>query len=212
MESQTIQLDQPQPQQLAMPTTFMERIRQSSHPFCLVCYMVFRLAPIFEYVFGTLFIGLITQKNQFIFHFILVILMVCMDFWNLKNIAGRLLVGLRWWNETTPVSGRPGEFENVWVFELADPLRYINPIDSYMFWMLLYAVPVAWGVLGILALIKLQFLYLLLVVVALLLSCTNAMAFTKCDKFGKANTVANDVMGSVFSRVGGNMLGRLWGQ
>ena len=100
------------------------------------------------------------------------ILLVAGDFWNLKNISGRLLVGLRWWNETTLIesengngngnaSGQVGEsakdFENVWVFETADPNRYINPIDSKVFWLLLYGQPVAWVVLGVLAVLKLQF-------------------------------------------------------
>jgi Eukaryotic protein of unknown function (DUF846) len=31
-----------------------------------------------------------------------------------KNVSGRLLVGLRWWNETGP------DGESVWVFESAD--------------------------------------------------------------------------------------------
>lgn len=209
MSTETVPQDQTtnQPQ----PTTFYERISQSSHPVCLVCYMFFRGAPLFIYLFGNLFIGFITKQNQFIFLFITVILLVCADFWNLKNIGGRLLVGLRWWNETIPIENQPGEFENVWVFELADPTRYINPIDSYMFWLLLYVVPVVWGVFAFLALVRFEFLYLILVVVAISLSCTNAMAFTKCDKFGKANLVANDVVGSMFSRVGGNVLGRFWG-
>lgn len=214
MNTETIQLDQTpmmlESQQQPQPMTLMERIRQSSHPLCLVIYMILRVAPIFIYIFGGLFIGFITKKNQFIVTFITIILLVCADFWNLKNIAGRLLVGLRWWNETIPLEGHPGEFENVWVFELADPLRYINPIDSYIFWLLMYAVPAAWVVLAIMAVLKLEFLYLILVAVALSLSCTNCMAFTKCDKFGKANVVANNVMGSVFSQVSDGVFGRFW--
>jgi hypothetical protein len=34
-----------------------------------------------------------------------------MDFWTVKNVSGRLLVGLRWWNEIKE------DGESVWVFE-----------------------------------------------------------------------------------------------
>ncbi|EGW32403.1 Golgi apparatus membrane protein TVP23 [Spathaspora passalidarum NRRL Y-27907] len=188
-----------------VPETWVERIRQSSHPIALLFYMFFRLAPIFIYIFGNFFIGFFTTQNRFILHFITLILLVSADFWNLKNISGRLLVGLRWWNETNPIEGQVGEFENVWVFETADPNRYINPIDSKMFWLLLYGQPIAWGVLGLLAVLKFQFLYLMLIAISISLSVTNALAFTKCDKFGKANSFANDL----FSRATGSMFSRL---
>lgn len=187
------------------PQTWTDRLKESSHPVALLFYMFFRLAPIFIYIFGNLFIGLITLKNKFILHFIILILLFAADFWNLKNVAGRLLVGLRWWNETNATEGNVGEFENVWVFETADPNRYINPIDSKVFWILLYAQPVVWMVFAFLCVLKFQFLYLLLIIIAISLSLTNAMAFTKCDKFGKANNFATDIFsratGSIFSRL-----------
>lgn len=127
------------------------------------------------------------------------ILLLAADFWNVKNISGRLFVGLRWWNETDENG------ETIWVFETADPERYINPIDSKVFWLMLYSTPAFWILLGFFAFLKLQFLSLILVIVAISLTMTNAMAFTKCDKFGKANNLASDV----FGRVSGSLLGRL---
>lgn len=186
--------------------TWAQRLRELSHPVALLFYMGFRVLPIVIYIFGNFFIGFITKKNRFILHFILLVLLICGDFWNLKNVAGRLLVGLRWWNEVNFVElSTTGEFENVWVFESADPSRYINPIDSKVFWILLYGQPVAWVVLAILAVLKLQFLYLLLILIAIFLSFTNALAFTKCDKFGKANNLATGILssatGTLFSRL-----------
>lgn len=43
-------------------------------------------------------------------------LLLSADFYILKNIAGRRLVGLRWWNEVDPTSG-----EGTMVFESLDP-------------------------------------------------------------------------------------------
>lgn len=189
----------------AQPVTMLDKLKQSSHPIALLFYLFFRIGPIFIYIFGNLFLGLIVEKSRFILHFIILIILIAADFWNLKNIAGRLLVGLRWWNETNPIESKPGEFENVWVFETADPNRFINPIDSNVFWIFLYAQPIAWGLLAFMALLNLHFLYLLLACIAITLSSTNAMAFTKCDKFGKANNIANDI----FSRTTGNLFSRL---
>lgn len=189
----------------ASEMTWSQRLRESSHPVALLFYILFRIAPVVIYILGNFVLGFIVDKNRFILHFIVLILLITSDFWNLKNIAGRLLVGLRWWNETLPSSTKPGEYENVWVFESADPSRYINPIDSKVFWILLYAQPVMWLLLAVLALLKFQFLYLIVVAIALALSLTNGMAFTKCDKFGKANSLATGIMGraanTVFSRL-----------
>lgn len=184
--------------------TLLERLKESSHPIALFCYIFFRLAPIFVYLFGNLALMIVLDDGRFILHFIVLILLVSADFWNVKNISGRLLVGLRWWNET---SGKDDldEFENIWVFETANPDRYINPIDSKVFWILLYVQPVLWIVLAITALLKLELLYFFLICICLSLSLTNAMAFTNCDKFGKANTVANDL----FSRATSGLLSRL---
>lgn len=156
------------------------------------------------YLFGNLILALVTSEGRFILHFIILILLVSADFWNLKNISGRLLVGLRWWNETTVKEGF-SEYENVWVFESADPNRYINPIDSKMFWLLLYLQPVAWVVLAVMAVLKLELLYLILIIISVSLSLTNAVAFTKCDKFGRANVMANDI----FSRATSGILSKL---
>lgn len=183
--------------------TLLERLKESSHPSALFFYIFFRLSPIFMYLFGNLVLMLVTKESRFILHFIVLILLVSADFWNVKNISGRLLVGLRWWNETSLKEGLV-DFENVWVFETADPNRYINPIDSKVFWALLYIQPVLWIILAIMALLKFELLYLLLIAISLSLSLTNAVAFTKCDKFGKANTVANDL----FSRATTGMFSR----
>jgi hypothetical protein len=150
-------------------------------------FMALRISPILIYVFGMIF------TSNYVFYFILIILLVAADFWNVKNIAGRLLVGLRWWNETNEMG------KTIWVFENADENRYINPIDSKMFWSLMYAIPAAWVVLAVFAVLKLQLLSLILVAIAISLSVTNTMAYNKCDKFGKANSLASGLLGSVSS-------------
>lgn len=69
-----------------------------------------------------------------------------MDFYYLKNIAGRRLVGLRWWNEVDTSTGN-----STWVFESADGRGDTgNKTDSRFFWLALYVQPVFWAALGFL--------------------------------------------------------------
>lgn len=91
--------------------------------------------------------------------FIITILLLAADFYYLKNIAGRRLVGLRWWNEVDPSTG-----ESKWVFESSEPAtKIVNATDSRFFWLALYVQPVLWVVMAVLALVRLQFLWLPLV-------------------------------------------------
>lgn len=188
METQE-QQNNAQSQGSSITRTLYQRLSESSHPVALLSFLILRLSPVAIYMFGMLF------TSNYILFFILIILLLAADFWNVKNISGRLLVGLRWWNESNELG------ETIWVFENADPTRYINPIDSKVFWLLMYTVPIVWTVLAIFAVLKLELLSLILIIIAISLSMTNTMAYTKCDKFGKANTIASEM----FSSVGGSI-------
>jgi uncharacterized integral membrane protein len=91
--------------------------------------------------------------------FIITILLLAVDFYYLKNIAGRRLVGLRWWNEVNPQTG-----ESHWVFESSDPsIKVINATDSRFFWLALYSQPLLWVVLAVLAIFRMHPIWLTLV-------------------------------------------------
>lgn len=49
-------------------------------------------------------------------------------------MSGRVLVGLRFWNQVDE-SGA-----SYWVFESKDPTNPNNPVDQKMFWMAIYSV------------------------------------------------------------------------
>lgn len=84
--------------------------------------------------------------------FILTLLLLSADFYYLKNIAGRRLVGLRWWNEVNTTSG-----DSHWVFESAEPnTRSVTATDKRFFWLSLYVAPALWIALGILAIVRLN--------------------------------------------------------
>ncbi len=97
--------------------------------------------------------------NNFVLDFIIIILLLAADFYYLKNIAGRRLVGLRWWNEVDTQTG-----DSQWVFESSDPaVKVINPTDSRFFWLAMYTQPLLWIALGIVAVVTFKFIWLTLV-------------------------------------------------
>ncbi|CAF9910457.1 Golgi apparatus membrane protein tvp23 [Imshaugia aleurites] len=84
--------------------------RLSSHPITLLFFLGFRISSLLIYLFG---LWLFT--SSFVLVFIVTMLLLAADFYYLKNIAGRRLVGLRWWNEVNTATG-----DSHWVFESQD--------------------------------------------------------------------------------------------
>lgn len=62
------------------------------HPYVAFFHLFFRGLALATYILCGWFI------DSFITSFVFVILLLSADFWTVKNITGRLLVGLRWWN------------------------------------------------------------------------------------------------------------------
>lgn len=165
--------------------------------------------------------------------FIFTLLLLSADFYYLKNIAGRRLVGLRWWNEVNTASG-----DSHWVFESSDPnVRTISATDRRFFWLSLYVTPALWVGLAILAIVRfIGIIWLSLVgkrsffqlwrcvkwvavsrvltmttAIALILTITNTVAFSRCDKFSQASTFANRALGGgIVNNLAGGLLGRLF--
>lgn len=60
------------------------------------------------YILSALFV------NNFVIIFVVTVLLAALDFWVVKNVSGRILVGLRWWNEINDLG------ESIWKFESLD--------------------------------------------------------------------------------------------
>ncbi|KAI6249761.1 Golgi apparatus membrane protein TVP23 [Erysiphe necator] len=176
--------------------------RLSSHPITLLCFLGFRISSLLVYLFGLLF------TSNFVLIFIITILLLAADFYYLKNIAGRRLVGLRWWNEVNPQSG-----DSHWVFESSDPTtKVINVTDSRFFWIALYTQPLLWIALAFVAIFSFEFIWLILVTIALCLTVTNTLAFSRCDKFSQASNIADRAIfsGGFAGNLAGGIFGRLF--
>jgi hypothetical protein len=65
---------------------------------------------------------------------------------------------------------------------LVQGMKNVNAEESRIFWMALYINPFGWCLFGIVALVKLELDYLMVVAVALVLSVSNIIGYTKCRK------------------------------
>ncbi|KAL3139733.1 hypothetical protein ABBQ38_004038 [Trebouxia sp. C0009 RCD-2024] len=163
-----------------------ELLQAYGHPKTAFFHLFWKAAAVLVYIFCGIF------SKSFIVNFVVIVLLLTLDFWTTKNVSGRLLVGLRWWNETTDEGSN-------WRFEtLEEGQRQINKKDSACFWWSLYIMPVAWLALGIIALVKVSVDYLLVIAVALVLNSANVVGYTKCSKqaSGQLRDMARNAMTS----------------
>ncbi|XP_051876843.1 Golgi apparatus membrane protein TVP23 homolog A-like isoform X5 [Pristis pectinata] len=63
------------------------------HPLATFFHLFFRVSAIITYLFCDWF------SRSFVACFVTILLLLSCDFWSVKNVTGRLLVGLRWWNQ-----------------------------------------------------------------------------------------------------------------
>ncbi|KAI9334730.1 hypothetical protein BDR26DRAFT_866665 [Obelidium mucronatum] len=194
---------QPQQQQQQQQQQQDSIFTKSAHPTVLFFHLLFRSAAILFYMFSWIF------TSSFVTTFVVIILLLSFDFWTVKNVTGRLLVGLRWWNEIRE------DGEEVWIFE-SNQNRPINQTDSSVFWFALYAAPAVWFVFGLGALIRFSFQWTLCVVVALVLNMANVVGYNRChkDAQGRFNNFMQNQQGFVQSMVTnmvGNSIGSFFG-
>ncbi|CAG9089377.1 unnamed protein product [Plutella xylostella] len=143
--------------------------KQFVHPYIVFFHLVFRCSAIVVYILCGWF------SDSFIASFVLVILLLSADFWTVKNITGRLLVGLRWWNYVDD------DGKSHWVFESKQ--NRVNQNESRLFWLGLILCPLIWTGFLFISLLSLKFKWMLLVLIALTLTGANLYGYIKC-KFG----------------------------
>ncbi|KAL4708629.1 hypothetical protein ACJJTC_001068 [Scirpophaga incertulas] len=144
--------------------------KQFVHPYIVFFHLVFRSSAIAVYMLCGWF------SESFIASFVMVVLLLSADFWTVKNITGRLLVGLRWWNYVDD------DGKSHWVFECKQ--NRVNRNESRLFWMGLILCPLIWCGFFVICLFGFKFEWMLLVLIALTLSGANLYGYIKC-KFGR---------------------------
>lgn len=175
--------------------------KQLPHPYITFFHLFFRGAAIVTYLFSTWF------SDSFIGSFVILTLLLSADFWVVKNITGRLLVGLRWWNYVDDNG------QSHWVFESGNHGR-ISARESRLFWIALIVTPVLWGIFLVTAFFGLNFKWMLPVFIALTLNGANLYGYIKCH-YGsdtKINTAANDFVRKQLFQSTWSMLSKMGGQ
>lgn len=80
-------------------------MKSLNHPVASFFHLFWKLGALFTYLFG----GIIF--DNFVIAFVTCVVLLAFDFWTVKNVTGRLMVGLRWWNEIKE------DGSNEWIFE-----------------------------------------------------------------------------------------------
>ena len=150
--------------------------KKSSNPIVSILTVFFKFLSIFLFLFMNLFVS-----NES-YTIITVIISGSIDFWYTKNISGRILVGLRWWNQIK------SNGQEVWIYESKNE-QDLNKINSKIFWDSLYTNTFIWVVLSFWELIRFKFMWGTLTVIMLILSGTNLFSFIKCSELQRKNIV-----------------------
>ncbi|XP_060520179.1 uncharacterized Golgi apparatus membrane protein-like protein CG5021 isoform X2 [Cylas formicarius] len=137
-----------------------------AHPYVTLFHVGFRAAAIVAYMLCGWF------SNSFITSFVVIVILLSMDFWTVKNITGRLMVGLRWWNYVDD------DGKSHWVYESRK--NRINERESRIFWTALVLTPFIWGVFFLIALFGLKLKWMLVVLIALSLNGANLHGYIRC--------------------------------
>ncbi|BGP21336.1 Golgi apparatus membrane protein tvp23 [Rhodotorula toruloides] len=139
---------------------------QSAHPVALFFLFFFRCAAIATYLLCGFF------SSSYVFSTVLVVVLLSLDFWTVRNVSGRVLVGLRFWNQVDD------DGTSFWVFESRSPSQPSNAVDSKMFWVAMYAFPAAWILLLFVGILKFNLSFLPIVMLALVFNVTNTVGYT----------------------------------
>ncbi|GMI22055.1 hypothetical protein TrCOL_g10600 [Triparma columacea] len=165
-------------------------IRATSHPLVALFHVLFKVLSLLFYLFSSFI------TSNFVFTFVLSVLLLSADFWVVKNVSGRRLVGLRWWSSVLD------DGSTTWVFESSPNSASHTAADRNVFWTALYLAPACWSGLLLLDLVRLKLSYALVPVVALAMSAANITGFTRCSKDQKARI--NEFVTTGIGRVMGN--------
>lgn len=124
----------------------------------------------------------------------------------MKNVTGRLLVGLRWWHDAgVGPEAISGNTVQQWRFETVQDRESLNKIEMRIFWIGLFVTPVVWVLLGVVCILKFSVSYLVIVAVALVLGVANIVGYYKCDKSVSEqmkNYVGKSILGNAMEQSG----------
>ncbi|XP_051927769.1 Golgi apparatus membrane protein TVP23 homolog B [Hippocampus zosterae] len=147
------------------------------HPVACFFHLFFRISAILVY--------LLCERlgNGSIGGMVAIILLLSCDFWTVKNISGRLMVALRWWNQVDE------DGQSHWVFESRKGPRKKPSSDSEarIFWLGLIVCPLVWVVFAFSTLFQFNIKWLPVVLMGLVLQGANLYGYVRCKVGGKTD-------------------------
>uniref|UniRef100_U3FCQ6 Golgi apparatus membrane protein TVP23 homolog n=1 Tax=Micrurus fulvius TaxID=8637 RepID=U3FCQ6_MICFL len=152
------------------------------HPIASFCHLFFRVSAIIVYLLCELL------SNSYIACMVTIILLLSCDFWAVKNVTGRLMVGLRWWNQVDD------DGKSHWVFEArkasAQGRKAISEAESKIFWFGLITCPLLWVIFAFSALFSFKVKWLAVVIMGVALQGANLYGYIRC-KVGSRKNLTN---------------------
>ncbi|PHJ17718.1 transmembrane protein [Cystoisospora suis] len=177
------------PSPVSSAETFVQRwFAGAKHPTVCFFHLFFKAASLAVYITGNCLLLFISEGEIFIF--VATLILLALDFWTVKNVSGRILVGMRWWSCVDE------DGNSQWMFERAEDGREVNPVEWRVFWFGTYAWVVVWLVLAIMTLAELQLFWFLLCAVGIALAMTNLMAYRRCSASSGESNLTNSGAGS----------------
>eukprot|EP01016_Furgasonia_blochmanni_P003655 TRINITY_DN11429_c0_g1_i6.p2 TRINITY_DN11429_c0_g1~~TRINITY_DN11429_c0_g1_i6.p2 ORF type:complete len:238 (-),score=30.75 TRINITY_DN11429_c0_g1_i6:247-960(-) len=145
-------------------------LSKATHPTACVFTVAFKIAAIVCYfLVDTFTIGNSSLSK------ILTIIFSAFDFWTVKNVTGRLLVGLRWWSKIK------NDGDQDWIFECRLDESKINTVDKTFFWGGQIGFTAAWLIIFVVNSLSFKFTVAFLDGYVLVLLGINLFAYYKCS-------------------------------
>ncbi|KAM9457015.1 Golgi apparatus membrane protein TVP23 homolog B [Clarias gariepinus] len=147
------------------------------HPLATFFHLFFRVSAILVYLLCEIL------SSSFIACMVTIILLLSCDFWTVKNVTGRLLVGLRWWNQVDE-NGK-----SHWVFESRKETskKIVSSSESRIFWLGLIVCPILWVIFVFSTLFSFKIKWLAVVLMGVVLQWANLYGYVKCKVGGGTN-------------------------
>uniref|UniRef100_A0A915PQG7 Golgi apparatus membrane protein TVP23 homolog n=1 Tax=Setaria digitata TaxID=48799 RepID=A0A915PQG7_9BILA len=120
--------------------------------------------------------------------------LLSIDFWTVKNITGRLLVGLRWWNFVD------AEGKSHWRYESAKDTSRFGILERRIFWGALAAAPIMWIILVCIAFVTLKWEWMIIAIMGSLMNGANLYGYLRC-RWGSTHEFTNYISKIAFLSV-----------
>jgi hypothetical protein len=149
-------------------------ISQSSSPGVAAVHIILKIAIVGVY----LILPFMTSSFNVL---MVVVIGAAIDFWIVKNLAGRLLVGLRWWIDFDENG------EEKWKFECKVDERSNSPASEKAFWWTQALFSLIWILLSVINVLKIDLTQITICFFCTALLLFNLYSYYKCSKVQSEN-------------------------